>query len=222
MSNPIDLTTLAAVKTWLGISGNTDDSVIADVITSFSAYVLRMTGRGPADGTIPATSPFNTPVAYDEFYDGSGSMRQPVRNWPIVSVTKVNVNGQDIPASTNINVWGYVIDGDASFISLRGGYNPAVATFQNYRYQRDPYFSGPGFTAGTQNVEIAYSAGFAAVPFDLEMAARRTVSLTIKRKGWIGQRSQAMAAGAGTVTYDAWEMDPQSEKTLMYYRRRVA
>jgi hypothetical protein len=167
------------------------------------------------------------PMSYDEFYDGSGTMRQPIRNWPIVSVSSVNVNGQVLPQSTSINVWGWVVDQDGKFISIRGGYNPTVATFQNYRYQGGRYgygagIQGPGFAAGVQNVEIVYSAGFNGVPFDLEMAARKTVGLNYKRRSWIGQKAQAMAAGAGTVSYGTWEMDTDAERTIHYYDRRVA
>lgn len=227
MSNPIDLTTLASVKSWAGINGTADDQTISDAISAFSAYVLHVTGRGPADGSIPTQSPFVTPVSYDEFYDGSGTMRQQIRNWPIVSVTSVTIDGQTIPQSTSINVWGWVVDQDKAFISLRGGFSPTVATFQNYRYQGGRYgygagVQGPGFSAGIQNVEVVYSGGFAAVPLDLEMAARKTVALNYKRRGWIGQRSQAMAAGAGTVSYGTWEMDADARNTLLYYQRRTA
>ena len=129
-------------------------------------------------------------------------MRQPIRNWPITSVSSVTVNGQAMPQSTSIQVWGWVVDGDGKFISLRGGYAPGVATFQNYQYQGGRYgygagVQGPGFCAGIQNVEIIYTAGFASVPFDLEMMARKVVSLNYKRARWIGQRMQAMAQGAG-------------------------
>lgn len=207
------------------IAASALDQAIQDCITAFSAYVLRFTGRGPADGSIPAQSPFVAPVSYDEFYDGSGTLRQNIRNWPIQSVASVSVNGASIPQSTSINVWGFVIDSDASFISIRGGYSPTVATFQNYRYQggRGGFgFQGPGFTPGIQNVEIVYTAGFNGTPEDLELAARKIVALNYKRTGWIGQKSQAMAQGAGTVTYGTWEMDDQDRATLRYYKRRVA
>lgn len=145
-------------------------------------------------------------------------MRQPIRNWPIQSVASVNINGQPIPQSTNINTPGWVVDGDKRFISLRGGMNPAVATFQNYRYQRQPGY-GPGFAPGIQNVEIQYTAGFNGVPDDLEIVARKTVALNYVRRGWIGQKSQAMAAAAGTVSFGQWEMDADAERTIYYYRR---
>jgi hypothetical protein len=222
--NAIDLTTLAKVKNWIQIptANTTDDQTLQDAITSFSAYVLRITGRGPADGSIPAASPFVAPVAYDEFYDGSGTERQQVRNWPIISVASVSVDGIAIPQSTAINVSGYVVDGDAKFISIRGGFSANVATFQNYRFQTRGSGGRGGFCNGIQNVEIVYTAGFAATPFDLEFVARKVVSLNYKRKDWIGQRSQQMANGAGSTFYNDWEMDRQDERTISFYARRVA
>lgn len=217
----INLTTLANVKGWLGIAPGTtsDDIKIQDCITAFSAYVIHATGRGPMDGSYPTQSPFVNPVTYTDTYDGSGTVRQPIRNWPITSVASVNISGQAIQQSTSINTWGWVVDGDGRFISLRGGINPNVATFQNYRYQGYVPF-GPGFSAGVQNVQITYTAGFFTVPVDLEMAARKTVALNYSRKGWIGQRSQAMAQGAGTVSFGTWEMDQDCANTIFYYRRQ--
>jgi hypothetical protein len=203
------------------IASTNDDQQIQDCITAFSAYVLKLTGRGPMDGSMPTESPFVQPVAYDDFYDGSGTMRQQVRNWPITAVTSVTVNGIAIPQSTSVQVPGWVVDGDKKFITLRGGYSPNVATFQNYRNQGVGLGYGPGFAYGPQNVEIVYTAGFSGVPDDLEMAARKVVALNYVRRGWIGQRSQAMAAGGGTVTYGTWEMDADCKETIMYYRRQT-
>lgn len=213
-TSPIDLTVLSAVKAWLGVGAATtsEDAIIQDCITAFSAYVLRATGRGPAGGEIPATSPFVTPVAYTEVYDGSGSERQPIRNWPITSVTSVTVNGIAIVQSSAFNVPGWVIDGDKKFISIRAG---SGASYRGGGYSC-------GFANGVQNVEISYTAGFSGVPPDLEMMARKVVALNYKRKGWIGQTSQAMAAGAGTVSYGQWEMDAQDMNVLDFYKRRVA
>lgn len=225
--NAIDLTTVANVKTWAvqGPQGQSvtitdQDQTIQDAITAFSALVLRATGRGPQNGTVPATSPFVIPVTYDDVYDGSGTMRQPVRNWPITQGNFLKINGQTIPQSVNVNTWGWVVDADAKFVSLRGGYNASVATFQNYRYQGGwggPNW-GPGFQSGIQNIEWNYNAGFTGVPFDLEMCARKVVSLNYKRRSWIGQVSQAMSNGAGTVTFGSQEMDRDCLRVFQFYR----
>lgn len=218
----LDLTTLLNVKSWLGITTTTtdQDQTIADSITAFSVYVLRLTGRANSNGVVPTTSPFVQPVTYDEFYDGSGTMRQPIRNWPITAVSNVFVNGTALPQSTSVNVWGWVVDGDGRFISIRGGTNASVATFQNYRYQRGYGGAnwGPGFQDGIQNVEVQYTAGFSGVPQDLEMAARKVIARNYKRRGWIGQRSQMMADGAGTVMYDTWEMAPDEHRAILFYK----
>ena len=60
-ANPIDLTTLAAVKAWLqiGTGSTADDGILQDAITAFSAYALRATSRGPADGSIPSCFSFH-------------------------------------------------------------------------------------------------------------------------------------------------------------------
>ena len=68
---------------------------------------------------------------------------------------------------------------------------------------------------------MQYTAGFATTPTDLEMCARKVVSLNYKRRGWIGQNSQAMAGGAGTVSYGQWEMDRDCVQVLEYYKVRV-
>lgn len=143
-----------------------------------------------------------------------------LRNWPITAVASVNVGGNVVPPSTSVAVSGWVIDGDKKFVSIRGGSSPNVATFQNYRYQGGLGGQiGPGFAQGIQNVEVEYTAGFNGVPADLEMAARKVVALNYVRRGWIGQKSQAMAQGGGTVTFGQWEMDSDAERAIQYYRR---
>lgn len=218
-ANAIDLTTVANVKAWANPGGTSgDDQVIQDAITAFSAYVLHLTGRGNADGSIPAASPFNSVVSYDEFYDGNGNDTLPLRNWPIVTVTSVNDSGSAIPASTSISTPGYVIDQTKKFLVLRYGGTLYSAP---YRY-RGPAYSCRGWTLGTQNVEIAYTAGFAATPFDLEMMARKVVSLNYKRRQNIGQKSQQMMNGAGTISFGDWEMMPDDKRVIDYYTARVA
>jgi hypothetical protein len=220
-ANDIDLTVLANVKNWVGSVNTTDDQSIQDCITAFSAYVLRVTGRGPSDGSNPTFSPFVEPVNYNEFYDGSGSRRQFVRNWPITAVSLVQVGLIQIPASGGIGQAGYVIDGNGKSLSMRDGSGGGISG----QPLTVGFFTRPGryygFSEGIQNVNIQYTAGFSEVPFDLEMVARKTVGLNYKRKDWIGQKSRAMAQGAGTISYNDWEMDKQDVRTLEYYQRRA-
>ena len=222
-SSAIDLTNLEDVKSWLtiGQDNTSDDGVIQDCITALSVYVLRATGRGPMNGSIPTVSPFVQPVAYDEWYDGSGTERQKLRNWPATAVASLTINGVAVQQSTSFNSPGWLIDGDGKFLVLRGGAYPNV-TRGNWSgsWGRGSNLSC-GFTAGTQNVEIVYTAGFAGVPLDLQMMARKVVALNYKRASWIGARSRALAGGAGTIFYTSWEMDLQDRAVLDYYKRVV-
>jgi hypothetical protein len=199
--------------------GFADDQTIQDCITAFSLAVLRMTGRGNADGSIPSTSPLVTPVAYNERYDGNGQRKLYVHNWPIApSPAPVVIIGvTTIPQSTSMSTPGWVIDQDGRAFVLRGGANPYHQVFGGGRARMER--GGYRFALGEQNINLQYSGGFSGVPYDLEMTARKVVALNFKRTGWIGQRSQAMAEGGGTVSYGTWEMDPDCERTLLYYRR---
>lgn len=215
-TNPIDLTTLGVVKSWAGVLTPGDDVPIQDAITAFSAYVLHLTDRGPADGSIPAHSPFVEVVTYDELYDGNGNDTLPLRNWPIASITSVNDSGLIVQPSTSLQTPGWVVDQSKKFLVLRLG-GSAYAGLRRGTWARKT-----GWSLGTQNIEIVYTAGFAAIPFDLEMTARKVVSLNYKRRQRIDQKSQAMAQGAGTVSFYDWEMDAADKRTIDFYSRRVA
>src|SRR5208282_4750682 len=107
--NPaLDLTTLAQVKSWLSSNGTapaatSDDQNVEACITYFSLVFLWRTGLGPQDGSIPTNSPFIAPVAYTEVYDGSGSSRQFLHNYPIQSVASLQIENYQVPASSG---WG--------------------------------------------------------------------------------------------------------------------
>lgn len=221
-TNPIDLTVVANIQTWLGNQNaftGAEAQTVQDAITAFSLYVLHLTGRGNADGSVPTASPFATSVSYDEFYDGNGNDTLPLRNWPITAVSSVIDTGVTIQASTSTTSPGYVVDQSKKFLVLRGGGN-GYGYGRNYRGALSR--SCRGWSLGTQNIEVQYTAGFSAVPFDLEMCARKVVALNYRKRSWIGQKAQAMAAGAGTISYGTWEMDDQDRRVIEYYQARVA
>jgi hypothetical protein len=217
-ANAIDLTTLAAVKAWIQTTNSGDDQIIQDAITGFSLYVLHQTSRGNADGSVPVASPFNSVVSYDEFYDGNGNNILPLNNWPIVAVSSVNDSGLALSPSNGLTGAGYVIDQSKKFLVLRCG---GSAYPQRSGRYGSPYNYRAGWSLGTQNIEVKYTAGFAATPFDLEMMARQVVSRTYKSRQAIGQKTQAMAAGAGTIVWN-WDMSDQDKKVIQYYMARVA
>lgn len=72
-----DLTDLAAVKRWLGISSDNDDALLGDLITQVSAFVESFLQRSVLTAT------------HVETYRGTGGSRFLLRNWPVQSVTAV-------------------------------------------------------------------------------------------------------------------------------------
>lgn len=228
----LDLTTSQAVQQWLisqSTWSSTELQMVQDAITAFSVYVLRMTGRGPMDGSVPAASSLNSQVEVSEVYDGNGAARLQIRQWPCVSVQSLQVNTYTVPASTSPLVQGFVIDGSGKFIAIRGGYGNSSAgllvnTFQSlWGWRGAGGFAGcgqPGFSEGIQNVQISYTGGFNGTPPDLEFAVRRTVAKNYKQRPFIGLKSETAPAGGGTTSYD-WSILAEDMETIMYYRRRA-
>jgi hypothetical protein len=197
-------------------TGLSEDQLIQDAITAASDYWLWRTGRGPSDGSTPATSPFVTPIAYNEWYDGNGSQRLFLRNSPIVSVQALAVSGSPMQAANGFGSSGYRIHQDGRSLILQDG-GGSGSTITNV-YPGGWWLGGTYFRKGVQNVNVQYTAGFATTPPDVEMACRKMVALAYKERQAIGQKSQAMAQGAGTVTWD-FNLTPEINAVMMAYTR---
>jgi Phage gp6-like head-tail connector protein len=85
-----DLTTLTNVKSWLGLTGTSDDTLLTRLITAESIHIQSYLYR-----TIAAT-------AYTETRDGPDNDRLALANWPINSVSLVKIDDVIVPASTDL------------------------------------------------------------------------------------------------------------------------
>ena len=210
----IDLTTVDLVHQYVRLSRTKDDVLIQLCITAASVEWIWRTGRAP-EGPPPAKSPFVSPVAYDEVYDGSGSYRQFLRQWPIVSVESLALNGHAASPSTGFGYPGWIIDQGRKSLSLRSaaGQSPLGRASD-----------GRGFTAGTQNVEVLYTAGFTQVPADIVRACTQMVAVNYKRTAWLDQSSETMGSGgtSGTTAYRAWDVAPEIQKVIRNYTSDLA
>jgi hypothetical protein len=82
MPNAIDLTTMANVKTWLGLaSNNTDDALLDRLITAASSLIQEVLDRDIVT------------TVYSETYHGIGSNALTLRQYPVQSVASVVFNG---------------------------------------------------------------------------------------------------------------------------------
>jgi hypothetical protein len=85
--SPYDLTTLAALKAWLGLpaSASPNDSTLAALITAASRMIYAALSR-----------PGLTPRSYSETIDAE-SRRLFLRHWPVLQVSSVTLDGFAVP-----------------------------------------------------------------------------------------------------------------------------
>jgi Phage gp6-like head-tail connector protein len=138
--------------------------------------------------------------SYTDVIDGFGGKQVQTQNYPIQSVSSVTVDGLVIPAAPaaalRVSGWqGYVFD--------------------NFQISLQGYC----FTNGFQNIVIAYTAGYAVIPFDIAQACIEMISLRYKERDRIGFVSKSI--GGEMVTFSVKDM-PASTATLLLQYRRVA
>ncbi len=144
--------------------------------------------------------------SYTRTFNGVGGrvLALPDRN--VSAVASLQIDGQTVPASSSVTVDGFVFDDKT--IYLRGGYV---------------------FSRGVQNVTASYTAGWAAVPGDIEQACLDWVKLVHDNLDTLpGLKS--IKAGGKTLTYGDNITDlgsiklpmPSEIAVALIPRRRVA
>jgi len=165
-TDPRDLTTLANVQNWLNsvnqnFTSTDSTTIIPGLITAASIDWLKRTGRGTLNRILP----------FNEFYDGSGSTRQMLRNYPVIAVSSVTANGAVIPqgsylANGQIQT-GWVIDQERESISIIGvqcGYGARATGTNGVTGSFNRVWGGWAFgqrnDSNRQNVNVQYFAGY--------------------------------------------------------------
>lgn len=136
-----DLTTLAALKSWLGLpaAAGPSDATLSTLVTAASRSVMAWLGR-----------PALIPQTYTETIDLE-TQRVYLRFWPVLSIGWVTWRGISIPAAAAANLdatFGYALQpgeaappGRPQAIDLAGGY----------------------YRPGRQSLVVSYSAGYAVM-----------------------------------------------------------
>jgi hypothetical protein len=165
-----DLTTVERVRSYLKLGDLDDDDFIALQVSISSAWMKSECARDflAAD--------------YTHTFDADGSYGIRLRQFPVVSVTSVKLNGEVIPERATETDAGWVLNGDR--VELVGGFR-----FSPYNYSWGYGFRnyGPGFQS--QNVEIVYRAGYETLPADLEQAVILHASLSYYDRDRFGKQS---------------------------------
>lgn len=177
-----DLTTLANVKQWINIASISDDTLISRLITSVSNFIGAWLNRNL------------TSASYSEAYDGGGSTRLMLINYPVTAVASLVIDNIVVPASTDPLVSGYVFDQWG--IQLRGS-----NTFQS----------------GKENVLVTYTGGYIQLPVEIEQACIELVSLRYAERRRPGISSQSI--GGENVTYRDVALTDSISTLLLQYKR---
>jgi len=94
-----DLTTLADVKSWLGRNDTNSDAQLSALITRASRAICSYLQR-----------PLLLPHGVTETHAGAGGSLIVLKEWPVLSVSSVAIDGAQIPQSASPRSPGWVLD----------------------------------------------------------------------------------------------------------------
>ncbi len=165
-----DLTTLDNVKQWRtpAIASTDDDTQLSREITAASKAILQVVQRASL-----------ALASYTENRNGQGTDGMMLRNYPVVAISSVTVEGGVIPPALTQSTAGWVFSPDDGMLYLRGFL----------------------FTTGFQNVQVVYTAGLAQL--DLQMTidgATYKVECSDLSELWASNGSVVFTDGSGTLT----------------------
>jgi uncharacterized phiE125 gp8 family phage protein len=161
-----DLTTLAAVKRYLKVS-------LAEDPDKFDVELTRLLAAVSAQVRTDTGRALDVPAAQRvEPHDGDGGCELLLEQYPVTAVASVTVDGTAIPARVLVTDNGHVLADAAIGRLVLVGYT---------------------FTKGVQNVVVTYTAGYAAVPGDLEQAVIELVALAFRDEDHVGQSARSVA-----------------------------
>lgn len=135
------------------------------------------------------------PLAYSETFSGRGTFAILFPQYPAVSVQSLKIDGVPIPAAPSVGAAGYRFN------------------------ETDLVLTGFGFSRGMLNIEVAYTAGFSAVPADLAAACNELVTLKFRTRDKLEISSKSLAGE--TVSFTQRDM-PASVATVLKNWRKVA
>jgi len=132
-----------------------------------------------------------------ERINGNGRTRIMPREWPITAISSLKVSGIVVPASVDGLLNGYAFD-DRNIYLLPGS-NVGV------------------FSEGVRNVEVSYTAGYEAIPEDIEQAAIEYCAKKYKDRARIGLTSEGMAGQQ--TSFSQSDLTADTQANLKRYKR---
>lgn len=148
------LTTIARIKTELGISGSGDDSLLTDLVLDASDYIVRYCGRTFVKETVTETLP------------SSGGVFLVLSRRPISSISEIRFSG-DVVDSSDYEIH----EADSGIVYRSNGWSSTQATYQSITLREMP-------STGQNLYAVDYVAGYTtramdAVYYDLPLSVER-------------------------------------------------
>jgi hypothetical protein len=202
----VDLTTVEAVKDFLSIDNTADDRVLQRLVTSCSFSAQNFLNRNLLS------------ASYTEQYDGNGKRRLPVKQTPITAVSSLVINMPAFPWSYGQyqNAPGPMVGGTTVPLSPDGAQSQPGYDFDSNTI----FLCGYTFAKGIQNVWVTYTAGYSAVPLDVEEAIVEWVADRYRFRGRVGEKSKALPQG-GSVSYETGFLPDRVKGSLSNYKRQI-
>lgn len=141
---------------------------------------------------------------YSVTLNGLGGVRLVLPNTPVTAIKSLTVGNLTIPAAPDAVSYGYVAD------------------------EWGVWLRGYDFCRGIQNVALTYTAGYTAIPMDLQEAALEAVAAYVAARANGDPRAIVLKAGGSQITYARDNADlaaicfTANVTSVLNQRRRVA
>jgi hypothetical protein len=197
MSSP-DLTTVADVKTWLGIADANADAILGRMVSAASSWFYNATARSVL-----------VSAAVTEVKNGADTTEIFPREFPITAVASLTIDGIAIPVSTGPTVAGYTADSGYS-IALRGG-TSMVGSFSAVPFV---------FSRGYSNIVYNYTAGYAGGSLELGEIAQAVIELVAQKWARRSHTDQiAQGLGQQSLTFSQKDIPAEVQTVIDRFER---
>lgn len=137
--------------------------------------------------------------SYTEYYDGDGTRVLLLRQFPIVSITSIHDDpDRNYNSDTLIDADDYVSDDDIGKVTL---------------------VDIDAFTKGIHAIKVIYTAGYASVPKNIQLAAHVWIADIFNRAVMGADGEESESIGQHSVTFNADEMPKRARSLLRPFKK---
>lgn len=186
-----ELLSLTNLKAYLQITSSGSDAILTLIKDGVEAAVKKHCDR---DFIL---------TTYTEYYNGDGSSRLFVKNFPITAITTIHDDPARAFGATTQIAATYIVSDVSELL------NAGIIDLLDWVFNR-----------GKRNIKVVYQAGYSTIPSDLRNAVAKLCAreFLLQDKKLVGQVSQTV--GDRTVTLNLEDMPKDVAAVLYKYTRR--